>query len=525
MGCSSSAATCANRPGNAQAGARPAASGANTPKSPYSVCTSDASPKSRRPASNIDRSQLIIKHSGKITDFYDLDNEKIGEGTFGCVRKCTRRSTKAVYAVKAVSKVNVKDTDQFRQEVANMKLMDHPNIIRLYEVFEDEQKVYLVMELCTGGELFDRIVKKGHFSEREAAVIMEQILRAVHYMHKIDVSHRDLKPENFLFQTRQPTESNVLKLIDFGLSCKTKPGAVLTTVAGTASYVAPQVLDKKYDKRCDLWSCGAIMYTVLCGHPPFRGQNQAEVLAKVRKGRYTFQAKIWSRVSQDAKNLVQKLMEIDPVVRYTAEQGLADTWIRLKAQKPQASPTLRPNLLEGLRNFQSENRLKKAALHVITKQISDEHTRGLRDIFLGLDTDSDGTLTLGELKTGLEQAGLVEAAPDLEQIVEGLDIDGSGVVDYTEFMAAALDQDTYLNEDICWTAFNVFDLDGDGKITRQELRKVLDNGSFEREAAGAREELLREIDGDGDGSINFEEFMAMMAKPSVSSTGSDGNRL
>mmetsp|Transcript_81234 Transcript_81234/g.252122 ORF Transcript_81234/g.252122 Transcript_81234/m.252122 type:complete len:517 (-) Transcript_81234:119-1669(-) len=514
MGCSSSASSVP----------RKAAALAKEPVSPASAGTAGTSPRRRRPADNIDRAQLIIKHSGKITDFYDLGDEKIGEGTFGCVRKCTRRSTKAIYAVKAVSKVNVRDADQFRQEVANMKLMDHPNIIRLYEVFEDDQKVYLVMELCTGGELFDRIVKKGHFSEREAAVVMEQILRAVHYMHKIDVSHRDLKPENFLFQTRQPTESNVLKLIDFGLSCRVKPGMVLTTVAGTASYVAPQVLEKRYDKRCDLWSCGAIMYTVLCGHPPFRGQNQSEVLAKVRKGRYTFSGKAWQRISQDAKNLVQKLMEIEPAMRFTAEQGLADSWIRLKAQKGQAQSPMQPNLLEGLRNFQSENRLKKAALHVITKQISDEQTRDLRDIFMSLDTDSDGTLTLGELKTGLQQAGLSEAAPDLEEIVEGLDVDGSGVVDYSEFMAAALDQNTYLNEDLCWTAFNVFDLDGDGKITRQELRKVLDNGSFEREAAGAREELLREVDGDGDGSINFEEFMTMMAKPSVRSVNSEASR-
>lgn len=468
----------------------------------------------RRAAANIDRSQLIIRHSGKIADLYDLDKETIGEGTFGSVRRCTKKSTKAVYAVKTVSKANVKDTEQFKQEVGNMKLMDHPNIIRLFEVFEDHDKVYLVMELCTGGELFDRIVKKGHLQEREAAIIMEQVLRAVHYMHKLDVSHRDLKPENFLFQTRQPIEGNVLKLIDFGLSCRARPGTVLTAVAGTASYVAPQVLQKKYDKRCDLWSCGAILYTVLCGHPPFRGQNQAEVLSKVRKGSYVFQAKVWQRISQDAKGLVQKLMEMDPAARYSAEQALADPWIRLKAQKMEASPKMRPNLLEGLRAFQSENRLKKAALHVITKQMSDEETRGLRDIFLGLDSDSDGTLTLSELRTGLQAAGLADAAPDLEQIVEGLDIDGSGTVDYTEFIAAALDQESYLQEHLCWTAFNVFDLDGDGKITRQELKKILDNGSVDREVTGAREELVRDIDGDGDGSINFQEFMAMMARPS-----------
>mmetsp|Transcript_66719 Transcript_66719/g.150658 ORF Transcript_66719/g.150658 Transcript_66719/m.150658 type:complete len:518 (-) Transcript_66719:45-1598(-) len=464
------------------------------------------------PAALIDRSRLVVRRLGNITDAYVLDDGKIGQGTFGSVRKCRQKATNAVYAVKAIPKGNVGNMGQFWQEVANMKRMDHPNIVRLYETFEDNKRIYLVMELCRGGELFHRIVKAGHFTEREAAIVMQQILRAVLYMHSHDISHRDLKPENFLFMTEDPIENNVLKVIDFGLSCHVKPGAVLTAMAGTASYVAPQVLARKYDKQCDLWSCGVVMYVLLCGQSPFRGKNEKEVLDKVREGRLTFQGKAWKQVSQDAKLLIQQLVKVDPKERYTSEQALAHVWIQEKA--PRASAQLHSGLVEALRHFRSENRLKKAALHVITKQLSDTQTRCLRTTFTALDKNSDGTLTLDELREGLRKSGLVDRAKDIEEIVLGLDVDGSGSVDYTEFMAAALDRGCYLQERLCRAAFGVFDLDGDGRITRSELQKVLDGGSKERFADAAREELLRDIDGDGDGAIDFQEFMAMMRRPS-----------
>merc|ERR1719334_1449185 len=153
--------------------------------------------------------------------------------------------------------------------------MDHPNIIKLFETFEDHRNIYLVMELCSGGELFDRIIATGHFSEKEAAVLMQQIIRAVYYMHENSICHRDLKPENFLFMTKDPIESNYLKIIDFGLSCKFSPDKVMETKAGTPYYVAPQVLSGKYDHQSDIWSCGVIMYVLLCGYPPFFGDTDA----------------------------------------------------------------------------------------------------------------------------------------------------------------------------------------------------------------------------------------------------------
>eukprot|EP00438_Fugacium_kawagutii_P016337 Skav200166 [mRNA] locus=scaffold6219:72521:81249:- [translate_table: standard] len=148
--------------------------------------------------------QFIIENTGKIADHYLLDKKKLGEGSYGSVSKATNISTKAIRAVKTISKSQMKNIERFKQEIAIMKMMDHPNIIKLYESFEDIRNIYLVMELCAGGELFDRIIESGHFSEVQAAILMQQIIRAIYYMHENKIAHRDLKPENFLFMTKEP---------------------------------------------------------------------------------------------------------------------------------------------------------------------------------------------------------------------------------------------------------------------------------------------------------------------------------
>merc|ERR1712048_638554 len=183
----------------------------------------------------------------------------------------------------------------------------------------DECNVYLVMELCSGGELFDQIVSAKYFTERCAASAMQQILRAVFYMHESGIVHRDLKPENFLLLNKRPLDSNVIKIIDFGLSTHWSPGQVLTTKVGTPYYVAPQVLAGAYDNLCDLWSCGVIMYILLVGYPPFGGKTDKEVFAKIRSGQLHFEHSDWRYVSTDAQDLIKLLLKVNPQDRFSAE--------------------------------------------------------------------------------------------------------------------------------------------------------------------------------------------------------------
>merc|ERR1712232_408338 len=331
-------------------------------------------------------------------------------------------------------------------------------------------------------------------------------------MHENHVCHRDLKPENFIFSTKEAIEKSILKIIDFGLSCSFTADQVLTTKAGTPYYVAPQVLAGKYDQLSDLWSCGVIMYVLLCGYPPFFGETDAEVLSKVRLGNFSFNAADWKNVSEDAKNLIRMLLKMNPRDRYTAEQALNHEWIKNKAPKATGG-ALQEGMVQNLRGFRSQNKLKKAALQIIANQLNEEQIKALRDTFMSLDANGDGKLTINEMKDGIKKAGLKEIPPDLQQIMEDIDSDGSGVIDYTEFLAATLDKRTYLKEDVCWSAFRVFDRNGDGKISQQELKEVLGDGSVtDTLGKGLVESLMSEVDANGDGVIDFEEFMAMMKK-------------
>merc|ERR1719214_457768 len=453
---------------------------------------------------------LIIDNPGKITEFYDIDKKKLGEGSYGSVSKCSSKATGVTRAVKSISKAQMKNLDRFKQEIAIMKIMDHPNMIKLYESFEDHRNIYLILELCTGGELFDRIIDSGHFTEVQAAVVMQNMFRAIFYMHENHMCHRDLKPENFLFTTKEPIEKTHLKVIDFGLACKYSDGQVLTTKAGTPYYVAPQVLAGKYDQSSDLWSLGVIMYVVLCGYPPFYGENDADVLAKVRLGNFSFNVSDWKNISEDAKNLIRMMLKMNPKDRYTAERCLHHEWIQGHAPKA-TGVSLEAGFVDHLRSFRGQNKLKKAALQIIASQLNDTQIKGLRETFQALDDNGDGLLTAQEMKEGLQKAGLKEIPPDMQQIMEDIDSDGSGVIDYTEFLAATLDKRVYMQEDVCWTAFRTFDIDGDGKITQDEIRAVLNDDNVSNVmGVQAIAEMMKELDKNGDGEIDFDEFMAMM---------------
>jgi len=314
-----------------------------------------------------------------------------------------------------------------------------------------------------------------------------------------------------LFTTKEPIEKTHFKVIDFGLACKFTADQVLTTKAGTPYYVAPQVLAGKYDYSSDLWSLGVIMYVVLCGYPPFYGETDADVLAKVRLGNFSFAKADWKDVSDDAKELIKCLLRMNPRDRYTAEQALNHVWIKNLAPKA-TNVSLKAGMVDKLKSFQSQNKLKKAALHVIASQLGEKQIKGLRETFMALDHNGDGLLTAAEMKEGLEKAGLKEIPEDLQKILEEVDSDGSGVIDYTEFLAATLDKKMYMNEDTCWAAFRIFDRNGDGKIDKTEISHVLNDGSVQAQAQRDMAEIMAEIDANGDGEIDFKEFMAMMKK-------------
>lgn len=454
------------------------------------------------------QAMFIRINSGRVSDHYNVENSQLGSGGFSSVRKGIHRTGGEARAIKVIAKRRTK-RHALLAEIDIMKALDHPNIIKLYESFEDHSMVYLVMELCIGGELFDSIKKAQSFSERQAANVMLQIVRGVNYMHQNFVCHRDLKPENFLLQDKSPIDGCTIKIIDFGLSCRFTQGKNMTTRLGSAFYISPEVLGGCYDHSCDLWSCGVIMYVLLCGYPPFWGATDMEVMKKVRIGKVVFHTDDWKNVSVDAKDLVRKLLERSTSARYTAIRTLEHTWIKHQAPR-MISPSLPATLQNNLERFRGQKDLKKMALHVIARQANDNEIRQLKEIFTAMDVDQDGVLSMAELKAGLKKSG-IKGMEDLKSMMDGIDANGNGQVDYTEFLAATMDKRQYEKESICWAAFRAFDRDGDGAISRDELSLVLASSelkNFMDEDIIVK--IMKEADVNSDDQIDFEEFMALM---------------
>ncbi|XP_016656502.2 calcium/calmodulin-dependent protein kinase type 1 isoform X2 [Acyrthosiphon pisum] len=264
--------------------------------------------------------------SQSIEDKYDV-KDLLGTGAFSEVRLAvSKERPNEMYAVKIIDKKALKGKeDSLDNEIKVLRRLTHPNIVQLLETFEDKSKVYLIMELVTGGELFDRIVQKGSYTEKDAAHLIRQVLGAVDYMHEQGVVHRDLKPENLLYYSTD--DDSKIMISDFGLS-KIEDSGVMATACGTPGYVAPEVLAQKpYGKAVDVWSIGVISYILLCGYPPFYDENDANLFAQILKGEFEFDSPYWDDISDSAKNFIRQLMCVDADKRYTCREALAHPWI------------------------------------------------------------------------------------------------------------------------------------------------------------------------------------------------------
>jgi calcium-dependent protein kinase len=349
------------------------------------------------------------------------------------------------------------------------------------------------------------------------------MLRAVAYLHGMNICHRDLKPENFLCENEKPVDDpqNMVKIIDFGVSRRYTPGTMMKTRVCTPYYVAPEVVNGKYNELCDMWSMGVILYILLSGSPPFYGQGDEEIIKNVQRGVYYLEDEPWPDVSDSAKDLIAKLLVKNLDKRFSANAALDHPWILQEAALSSNACIISETALLNLKLFRSKNKLKKAALTVIACEVGGKELLELKNTFLSLDTDNSGVLSMDEMRDGLKKAGFANIPDELQKVMDSVDADGSGMIDYTEFIAASMSQREYLQEEVCWKAFRIFDKDGNGVITPEELQEVLghDTGSemqknFKRNKEEI-ESIIQECDKDGDGCINFEEFLAMMKKDEV----------
>ncbi|XP_036813348.1 calcium/calmodulin-dependent protein kinase type 1D isoform X1 [Oncorhynchus mykiss] len=253
--------------------------------------------------------------------------EILGTGAFSEVVLAQERSTGKMFAVKCIPKKALKGKESsIENEITVLRKIKHENIVALEDIYESSNHLYLIMQLVSGGELFDRIVEKGFYTEKDASTLIRQVLDAVDYLHKLGIVHRDLKPENLLYFN--PQDESKIMISDFGLSKMEGSGDVMSTACGTPGYVAPEVLAQKpYSKAVDCWSIGVIAYILLCGYPPFYDENDSKLFEQILKADYEFDAPYWDDISDSAKDFIGSLMEKDPAKRFTCDQALRHPWI------------------------------------------------------------------------------------------------------------------------------------------------------------------------------------------------------
>eukprot|EP00578_Thalassiosira_sp_NH16_P021397 CAMPEP_0181101490 /NCGR_PEP_ID=MMETSP1071-20121207/13782_1 /TAXON_ID=35127 /ORGANISM="Thalassiosira sp., Strain NH16" /LENGTH=548 /DNA_ID=CAMNT_0023184345 /DNA_START=50 /DNA_END=1696 /DNA_ORIENTATION=+ len=410
------------------------------------------------------------------------------------------------YALKSIQLrlVQRKYLDELRNEIVVLRSLDHPNIVKAYEVYETKANIYVLMEYCSGGDLYAR----APYMENQAATMVSQICSAISHMHKNGVVHRDLKVENIMFESREPMAR--IKVLDFGLSKKFMPGSsgVMTEWVGTVYTMAPQVLNGIYDSKADCWSIGVIAFLLLCDEKPFRGKSRAEVIQNIKRGRYNFNAHGWYNISKEAKQFVASLLVHDPQKRLSAEEAVNHPWLK-KTQFPvteadaKATENLMGNVMDNILSYAKMSELKRIAAVVVAHKSSSDEILDMRKAFDKFDEKKDGVISMEEFKLALAEFNYTDE--ELAGMFSQMDVNNNGVILYTEFLAATLEMHGRVEEKRLAEAYDHIDDDDSGYISKENLIKLLGEDVLPSRV----EKLIREVDQDGDGMISFEEFLIM----------------
>ena len=437
--------------------------------------------------------------AGALEDNYAVDPKVLGRGHYGVVRKCVNRATGEKCAVKAIPRAKIHRPEVLEREISILRNLKHPNIVEIRDVFQDPHHVFIVTELCEGGELFDAIIaktqtKEGHYSERDAAKLIKQILDALAYCHaqKPAVVHRDLKPENFLFISPKLER---LKVIDFGLATEEHCSVQgisdpLRTRVGTPYYIAPEVLRKEYTSQCDLWSVGVVSYILLCGYPPFGGDSDAEIFRAVKRGlnKHSFPRDDWGDVSKNCLDFIKKLLVHDPSKRMTAAKALKHPWLTKDA--PTKPLCTHVDMAKRLGRFVGATKLRKVALNVLAHHLTEKEAAELSLVWKDLAKTKNGALTLNDMKKTLRtHHGGTEL--ELDELVRSLDVNGDQLIDYYEFSAAMLARNRTIRDDRLVEVFRAMDRDGTGDVSLQNLEEIMGSRAH-------AEEVLGELAGNGE---------------------------
>jgi calcium-dependent protein kinase len=558
MGCGASAAPAgkyaadSHETGSSSEGAASVASSCTCPgdSAKADVDKSSQGDKKRESETTVRHQNMIMRHAiGEDIDvFFDFSGSVDGHlAHVTTVRRAKNRETGRVRAVRDVEKAT-RSNESVEEEIAILRGQDHPNIVNVFEVFEDAMKFYIVVDFCTGSPLLDAIADTGAaLHEVDVACTMHQVFAAIHHLHERGICHRDIRPE-VLMAMEAEAEDDVfgrrrVRIVSLDLACWIPSGGrIQGTVGKSFRFSSPQMLQGDYDKSCDMWSAGVLQFLLLHGRLPFDGRTDADVRATVLEGNVEIpdlEAK--SKSKRRSAKLTQHLLTVDEEKRCNSQRALDNDFIKHSAQAEREKVDMSIEQLNNVHKFYRQNGLKKTALSVISRMLSEDELLGLRATFDSIDGNLDGVITYSELSAAINkqfndgddwheekqkkvrQRGLTT---NVCELLKMMDADGDSSITYSEFMMATMGKKLYEEEALMWSAFKKFDKDASGKICRCEIQHVLGDVSLTCTTKTSMDpEAIAKIiagcdDGDKDGEIDFEEFVAMMRKQATGGCGS-----
>ena len=471
-----------------------------------------------------DESSISISNKLFINDIFEyLPSKKykilskLGAGSFGMVYLAQNKYTKEKVAMKEIKKSNkdLLSDGQIRDEIDILKKLDHPDIVRIIESFNTKESYFLVTEYCEGGELFDQV--RNQLSETQIAVIFRQLLSGLAYLHSHNIVHRDLKLENILIHETEKSKTTGedlfnIKIIDFGTARifdkKKKPQSIV----GSSYYIAPEVLKQRYNKECDLWSVGVILYMFIVGHAPFDGCDDEEITDNIQRGVYKKDDKRWKKASREVKDLIQRLLVYQPKKRLTAIQALRHPWFKITDSNILYDNVPKDDVIKCIKNlltYSMCSKLEELVLAYIIHNIPrPKKAKSAIKLFKLVNEVGDGKLLKRELKKTLLHFVTEEFLNkyDFDEQFSLMDGDKKGYINYEEFLRACLERKKILTDDILQYAFNFFDPKNTGFIKMKKMKSFfgnkVDDNTFQS--------IFDEIDSDKDGKIDFKDFKAML---------------
>ena len=471
--------------------------------------------------------EIIARSEGRISQKY-YKGKRLCKVTFGEIYEVKNKKTQELFVCKQISKSKIVDIEKFNLDIAATLKMDHPSVAKLHDAYEDTRHIYLIYSKCYGQTLFDLLIQKigngEEYSEKFVASLFKQMIAAIAHCHSFGVSHKDIRPENFKFLSSEDTAS--LQLLDIGVSkifgefkgVAKRLGFGDNEKGGKNNYhpasktyiplfVPPELLQGVYDDKSDVWSVGVILYIMIAGYSPIKGETTAEMFKQISRKKVNFHDQIWKSVSDEIKDLLKHML-CDISNRYTAQQVLDHDWVKNCA--PNGSNESIKNFdFDSFKKLSANYLFKKTIINILSSKLKEEEMTQVKKLFDEVKGE-DETITLTQLKDSFSKLQLDETSAS--NVFSSMDMDGNGKIDFYEFLSAAVEQFSYFREEELLEIFRMIDIDGGGKLSKQEIKRAMKKDDISEQTL---DKLIKEFDLNGDGEIDYNEFLGMMEKFSI----------